>query len=72
MSAGVAMLEGIQKILNPHPLESPWVNYTVLALSLVFEGARRFIIVSGHVDRTRMTATSMSAARRQATGSWRI
>ena len=39
MSAGVAMLEGIQKILNPSPCsESPWVNYTVLALSLVFEG----------------------------------
>jgi cation diffusion facilitator family transporter len=38
LGAGVAMLEGIQKILNPHPLESPWVNYTVLALSLVFEG----------------------------------
>lgn len=38
LGAGVAMLEGIQKILNPHPLESPWVNYSVLALSLMFEG----------------------------------
>jgi cation diffusion facilitator family transporter len=38
LGAGVAILEGIQKILNPHPLENPWINYTVLALSLVFEG----------------------------------
>jgi cation diffusion facilitator family transporter len=38
LGAGVAILEGIQKILNPHPLESAWVNYTVLALSLGFEG----------------------------------
>jgi cation diffusion facilitator family transporter len=38
LGAGVAILEGIQKILAPHPLESPWVNYVVLALSLIFEG----------------------------------
>ena len=39
LGAGVAVLEGIDKILRPHPLESPGVNYAVLALGVVFEGA---------------------------------
>lgn len=38
LGAGVAVLEGIEKILAPRLVESPWVNYGVLALSAVFEG----------------------------------
>ncbi len=38
LGAGVALVEGVGKILHPHPLENPVVNYIVLALSLVFEG----------------------------------
>jgi cation diffusion facilitator family transporter len=38
LCAGVAVVEGINKILNPHPLENPVVNYVVLMLSVVFEG----------------------------------
>ncbi len=38
LGAGVAVVEGIDKILHPHPLESPLVNYAVLGASLVFEG----------------------------------
>jgi divalent metal cation (Fe/Co/Zn/Cd) transporter len=33
LGAGVAVLEGIEKILAPRLVESPWVNYGVLALS---------------------------------------
>ncbi|HTR17248.1 MAG TPA: cation diffusion facilitator family transporter [Acetobacteraceae bacterium] len=39
LGAGVAMLEGIDKILHPHRLENPWVNYAVLGFGIVFEGA---------------------------------
>ena len=39
LGAGVALVEGINKILNPHPLESPGMNYAVLAISAVFEGS---------------------------------
>lgn len=38
LGAGVAVVEGIDKILRPHPFEHPLVNYAVLALSAVFEG----------------------------------
>jgi divalent metal cation (Fe/Co/Zn/Cd) transporter len=33
------VIEGVSKIKAPHPVEDPWINYTVLALALVFEGA---------------------------------
>src|ERR1700693_141560 len=38
LGAGVAVLEGIEKILDPRLVESPSINYGVLALSAVFEG----------------------------------
>lgn len=38
VGAGVSVLEGIDKIKMPHPIESVWVNYVVLGLALVFEG----------------------------------
>jgi cation diffusion facilitator family transporter len=39
VGAGVSILEGIDKIKSPHPIESAWVNYVVLGLALLFEGA---------------------------------
>jgi cation diffusion facilitator family transporter len=39
VGAGVSVLEGISKIEAPHPVENPWVNYLVLGLALLFEGA---------------------------------
>ena len=38
VGAGVSVLEGIDKIRTPHPVESAWVNYLVLGLALAFEG----------------------------------
>jgi len=37
--AGVSVLEGIERIRAPHPVENVWVNYAVLGASLLFEGA---------------------------------
>jgi cation diffusion facilitator family transporter len=39
VGAGVSILEGIEKVLTPHPVENAWVNYLVLGLAMVFEGA---------------------------------
>ncbi len=39
LGAGVSILEGVDKIRTPHAVESPLVNYAVLGLSFVFEGA---------------------------------
>lgn len=38
LGAGVSFYEGIVHIQEPEPIESPTVNYVVLALSLLFEG----------------------------------
>src|SRR5215212_6411436 len=35
---GLSIWEGIDKIREPHPIESAWLNYLVLALSLMIEG----------------------------------
>ena len=39
VGAGVSIYEGIQKVISPHPISDPFINYLVLALALVFEGA---------------------------------
>lgn len=39
LGAGVSVLQGIQKIRAPHTVESAFVNYAVLGLSLLFEGS---------------------------------
>jgi cation diffusion facilitator family transporter len=39
VGAGVSVIEGIEKVRNPHPVENVLVNYVVLGVSLAFEGA---------------------------------
>lgn len=39
LGAGISLYEGVQHVLDPHPIEDPAVNYVVLALAMVFEGA---------------------------------
>jgi cation diffusion facilitator family transporter len=39
LGAGVSIFEGIDKIRTPHAVENAVVNYVVLGLSFVFEGA---------------------------------
>ena len=38
VGAGVSLYEGIAKIIEPHPIVNPEINYVVLGLALVFEG----------------------------------
>lgn len=37
IGAGVAIYEGIHKIMHPEPITNAWVNYLVLGLAMVFE-----------------------------------
>ena len=39
VGSGVSLYEGIARIMQPHPITDPHINYIVLALALVFEGA---------------------------------
>lgn len=45
VGAGVSIYEGIKKVQHPHPVTSPFVNYAVLNLSMVFEGAALYVAV---------------------------
>jgi cation diffusion facilitator family transporter len=42
VGAGISVYEGVKHILHPRALENPSVNYVVLALAMVFEGAAWF------------------------------
>jgi cation diffusion facilitator family transporter len=39
VGAGISFYEGVYKLLNPHPITNPLINYIVLAGAFVFEGA---------------------------------
>jgi cation diffusion facilitator family transporter len=39
VGAGLSVYEGVAKVLDPHPVTSPIVNYIVLAVAMVFEAA---------------------------------
>jgi cation diffusion facilitator family transporter len=39
IGAGVSVYEGVSRILHPQPIQYPMVNFVVLALAFVFEGA---------------------------------
>jgi hypothetical protein len=39
VGAGISLYEGIHHLTHPRALENPMLNYIVLALALLFEGA---------------------------------
>ncbi len=43
VGAGISIYEGVLKIIEPHPVESPFVNYIVLAAAMVFEAVAWWI-----------------------------
>ncbi len=38
MGAGVSIYEGVDKLIHPHPISDPMVNYAVLGIAIVLEG----------------------------------
>ena len=43
LGAGISFYEGIQKLLHPHPITSPHINYIVLGLAMIFEAVAWWI-----------------------------
>ena len=43
VGAGVSIYEGIQKIIEPHEIESPLVNFIVLGAAILFEGGSFYV-----------------------------
>ena len=38
IGAGISMYHGIEKVLHPHPVQDPMINYIILILAMIFEG----------------------------------
>lgn len=43
IGSGVSIYEGVQKILHPHPMGNVSINFIVLGLAFIFEGAAWFV-----------------------------
>lgn len=43
LGAGISIYEGVQRVAQPHPMTDPYVNYAVLGLAMIFEGAAWWI-----------------------------
>jgi cation diffusion facilitator family transporter len=62
VGAGVSLLEGIVRILDPRPISDPMVNYVVIGLSFVFEGATWWIALK-EFRRTKGSLGLLAAVR---------
>jgi len=47
LGTGVSIYEGIDKLQKPHPVTSPYINYAVLGLAVVFESAAWWLAFQG-------------------------
>ena len=45
LGAGVSLYEGIDKLIHPHPISNPHVNYIVLGVAIVLEAGSTFVAV---------------------------
>ncbi len=53
LGGGISLYEGITHLKHPKPLEDPTVNYIVLGLAVVFEGAAWYLALRGFVQSRR-------------------
>ncbi|WP_374951963.1 cation diffusion facilitator family transporter, partial [Mucilaginibacter sp.] len=52
LGGGISIYQGIHHIVEPEPLSNPTINYIVLSLSIVFEGAS-LIVAARHFNESR-------------------
>lgn len=38
IGAGISVYHGVEKVLHPHPVQDPMINYIILILAMIFEG----------------------------------
>lgn len=43
IGSGISVYEGVQKIINPHAISDPTINYIILILAFLFEGAAWYV-----------------------------
>ena len=64
LGSGVAIYEGIQKVLDPHPIHDVYVLYVVLAVAIALEGYSTFQAVGEFNSRRQRTGLGFIAALR--------
>ncbi len=62
VGAGVSIYEGIHKVIHPQPVGTPWVNFIVLGLSILFEGGS-FLVALKEFGQVRAGRSFWAAAR---------
>jgi cation diffusion facilitator family transporter len=45
LGAGVSIYEGVQKLIHPHPITKPLVNFLVLGMAVIFEAGSLYVAV---------------------------
>ncbi|MEE8333816.1 MAG: cation diffusion facilitator family transporter [Alphaproteobacteria bacterium] len=63
VGAGVSVYEGISKLRAPEPITSPYVNYIVLGIAMVFEAAA-WTVAFREFQKTRGSRSILSEVRR--------
>jgi cation diffusion facilitator family transporter len=63
VGAGVSIFEGVHQIRAPEPIESAMVNYTVIGLALLFEGAAWYFAIT-QFSKVKGSAGYVEAVRR--------
>lgn len=63
LGAGISLYEGIQKILHPHAMEDVYINYIVLSIAMVFEGAA-WLVAYRAFNKSRGSLGFITAVRR--------
>jgi cation diffusion facilitator family transporter len=62
IGSGISIYEGVHKVLDPHPVSSPHVNYLVLAFAMLFEGVAWYVAYK-EFQKTRGQRTLIQAVR---------
>ena len=62
IGAGVSIYEGIHKVIHPQIVTSPYVNFIILGLSIIFEGASLFVALK-EFNKSRGDTAIMKAVR---------
>jgi cation diffusion facilitator family transporter len=63
LGSGISLYEGILHILHPEPMGSPLINYTVIGLALLFEGAA-WLFALREFSRVKGDRSTIQAVRR--------
>jgi len=62
IGSGISIYEGIQKVIDPHPISRPYINYLVLGFAMVFEGVAWYVAYN-EFQKTRGQRTLIQAVR---------